>query len=128
MKSALATAFVAFVTAVSLLSYHYKTEWAAPNFVTHSSTFDWIYARISDNLHVKYSYSDSHQPVPIVSSDLVDLTSDGQLVQERESSLYHLLHVPAWALVPDRITKHQGSMESLYNAFDATSKRWKGKK
>ena len=126
MKSALGTAFVAFVTAVSLLTYHYKTEWPAPNFVTHSSTFDWLYQLISDDSNVEYSYSHISNPLPIVSSNLVDLTSEEQNYQEKQSSLYHLLHIPPWALVPDRISSHKGTVKHLYDVFDTISQRWKG--
>ena len=126
MKSALATALAAFAAAVSLLTYHYKTEWPAPNFVTHSSTFDWLYQLISSDSSIKYSYSHIHDALPMVSSNLLDLTSEEQTTQEKQSSLYHLLHIPPWALVPDRITSHEGTVSHLYDTFDAISQRWKG--
>ena len=125
------TAFIAFVTAVYILSSNYKTIWPAPNFVTHSATYDFIFkdvaSKLLDNpIDIEYSYKSS--PIPTFSSQLIESSHTDQLhehqsILEKQSGLYHLLHIPPWALVPDRISSHSGTVKDLYTIFDSLSNK-----
>eukprot|EP01084_Bolivina_argentea_P046327 85313_1 len=129
----LGVAFSVFIVSVVILSTNYKTIWPAPNFVTHSATYDYIFQDIASNsfinnpIEIEYTYKS--QPIPTLSSNFIENNSFDsphhkelilhQSILEKQSNLHHLLHIPPWALVPDRISHASGTVSDLFKIFDS---------
>ena len=122
------TAFSVFLVSVLILSSNYKTLWPAPNFVTHSATFDYIYRDIASHSYpggqISVDYAYPLTPIPTVSWRLLNHSHHAELLEhqsvlEKQSNLHHLLHIPPWALVPDRIHSSSGSSSDLLQLFDS---------
>ncbi len=124
---------VVFIVSVIILSTNYKTVWPAPNYVTHSATYDYIFQDIASNsfinnpISIEYAYKS--QPIATISSNLIQNNSFDsahhkelmahQSILEKQSNLHHLLHIPPWALVPDRISESTGTVTDLFTIFDS---------
>ena len=129
------TAFAVLLVSIVILSTNYKTIWPAPNFVTHSATFDYIFADIASNsliknpIEIEYAYKSS--PIATMTSSLVnnpetthhDELLKHQSILEKQSNLHHLLHIPPWALVPDRISSTSGTSKDLFKIFDSLANK-----
>jgi len=122
------TAFSVFLVSVVILSTNYKTIWPAPNFVTHSATFDYIYQDFAlrsypgGQVSVDYAYPST--PIPTVTWNLLNHSHHADLLEhqsvlEKQSNLHHLHHIPPWALVPDRVRSSSGSASDLQKLFDS---------
>ena len=119
------TAFSVFLVSVLILSNNYNRIWPAPNFVTHSSTFDYVFEDIASNsltnrIEIEYAYKS--KPQPTLSSDLQSINVSASK-REKQSNLHHLQHIPPWALVPDRISSTTGSVSDLLHIFDSLSSK-----
>eukprot|EP00485_Elphidium_margaritaceum_P017019 CAMPEP_0202730196 /NCGR_PEP_ID=MMETSP1385-20130828/186516_1 /ASSEMBLY_ACC=CAM_ASM_000861 /TAXON_ID=933848 /ORGANISM="Elphidium margaritaceum" /LENGTH=798 /DNA_ID=CAMNT_0049396469 /DNA_START=20 /DNA_END=2417 /DNA_ORIENTATION=+ len=126
------TAFSVFILSVIILSTNYKTIWPAPNFITHSATFDFVFADIAKHsfvanpIDIEYAYKSS--PIATISYQLVNHSDElqrHQSILERQSNLHHLLHIPPWALVPDRIASASGNVDDLSQIFQSLSNKQK---
>lgn len=124
----LGVAFSAFILAVYILTTEYSTVWPAPNFVIHSATYDYIFDSVAQTFSnpIKIDFSYKAKPLAIYSSSLIDekCFNNSQRTLEKQSNLYHLLHIQPWALVPDRISSHSGNTEDLYQIFNSLSNKW----
>lgn len=122
------TAAAVFFISVFILSSNYKTIWPAPNFVTHSATFDFMFRDIAHNSYpngqIDVDYAYPLTPLPTVTWNLLNHSHHAELLEhqsvlEKQSNLHHLLHIPPWALVPDRIRSSSGSASDLLLLFDS---------
>merc|ERR1719385_320788 len=122
------TAFSVFIVSVLILSSNYKTIWPAPNFVTHSASFDFIFQDIAGKsfpgkqIDVDYAYPLT--PIPTLTWNLLNHSHHAELLEhqsvlEKQSNLHHLHHIPPWALVPDRVRSSSGSSSDLQSLFDS---------
>ncbi|ETO16024.1 hypothetical protein RFI_21336, partial [Reticulomyxa filosa] len=133
----LVTAVAVFITAVYILSSEYSHVWPAPKFVTYSSTYDYIYQCVANDMSpkgIEITYSHILTPLEKAQRQYYSPSEREQECTEetceqkqpKQSTPYHLLHIPPWALYPDRISKHNGTINDLYKIFDHLLQRWNG--